>query len=76
MSESPPPPPSWNLGAICHGAVQFLRLPVLASSGLAVVASSLLYFKQKFVSSSSRPDKSQIIRDTPQVKAQFQRVKD
>lgn len=27
-------------------AIQFLRLPVLASSGLAVVASGLLYFKQ------------------------------
>jgi hypothetical protein len=30
-------------------AVQFLRLPMLASSGLAVIASSLLYFKQKYV---------------------------
>lgn len=29
--------------------VQFLRLPVLASSGLAVVASGMLYFKQKYV---------------------------
>lgn len=29
--------------------MQFLRLPVLASSGLAVIASSLLYFKQKWV---------------------------
>lgn len=29
-------------------AAQFLRLPVLASSGLAVVASGLLYFKQKY----------------------------
>jgi hypothetical protein len=27
--------------------VQFLRLPVLASSGLAVLASGMLYFKQK-----------------------------
>jgi uncharacterized membrane protein len=27
---------------------QFMRLPVLASSGLAVVASGLLYFKQKY----------------------------
>lgn len=33
-------------------AIQFLRLPVLASSGLAVIASSLLYFKQKYVSPS------------------------
>jgi hypothetical protein len=32
-----------------NSAVQFMRLPMLASSGLAVVASSLLYFKQKFV---------------------------
>lgn len=31
-----------------NSAVQFLRLPVLASSGLAVVASGLLYFKQKY----------------------------
>lgn len=29
--------------------MQFLRLPMLASSGLAVIASSLLYFKQKYV---------------------------
>lgn len=28
--------------------VQFLRLPVLASGGLAVVASGMLYFKQKY----------------------------
>lgn len=34
---------------MANSAVQFLRLPVLASSGLAVVASGLLYFKQKFV---------------------------
>ena len=32
--------------------VQFLRLPVLASSGLAVLASGMLYFKQKYVSFS------------------------
>lgn len=32
---------------MANNAVQFLRLPVLASSGLAVVASGLLYFKQK-----------------------------
>lgn len=31
---------------MANNAVQFLRLPVLASSGLAVVASGLLYFKQ------------------------------
>lgn len=30
--------------------VQFLKLPFLASSGLAVVASSMLYFKQKYSS--------------------------
>jgi hypothetical protein len=34
---------------MANGAMQFLRLPVLASSGLAVVASGLLYFKQKYV---------------------------
>lgn len=34
---------------MANSAVQFLRLPVLASSGLAVVASGLLYFKQKLV---------------------------
>lgn len=34
---------------MANSAVQFLRLPMLASSGLAVVASGLLYFKQKFV---------------------------
>lgn len=32
---------------MANSAVQFLRLPVLASSGVAVVASGLLYFKQK-----------------------------
>lgn len=47
MSESPPPPPSWSISNLTNSAVQFLRLPVLASSGLAVVASGLLYFKQK-----------------------------
>ncbi|KAL1871529.1 bem46 protein, variant [Paecilomyces lecythidis] len=31
---------------MASSAVQFLRLPVIASSGLAVVASGLLYFKQ------------------------------
>lgn len=34
---------------MANSAVQFLRLPMLASSGLAVVASGLLYFKQKSV---------------------------
>lgn len=34
---------------MANGVVQFLRLPVLASSGLAVVASSVLYFKQKYL---------------------------
>ncbi|KAI9374338.1 Alpha/Beta hydrolase protein [Aspergillus egyptiacus] len=46
MSESPPPPPSWSIASMANGAVQFLRLPMIASSGLAVVASGLLYFKQ------------------------------
>ncbi|KAJ5449954.1 Protein bem46 [Penicillium daleae] len=46
MSDSPPPPPSWSIGNMTNNAVQFLRLPVLASSGLAVIASGLLYFKQ------------------------------
>ncbi|KAJ5577962.1 uncharacterized protein N7459_006926 [Penicillium hispanicum] len=45
MSESPPPP-SWSISNMANSAVQFFRLPVLASSGLAVVASGLLYFKQ------------------------------
>lgn len=31
---------------MANNTMQFLRLPVLASSGLAVVASGLLYFKQ------------------------------
>lgn len=31
---------------MANSAAQYLRLPVLASSGLAVVASGLLYFKQ------------------------------
>ncbi|KAJ5247274.1 hypothetical protein N7468_002257, partial [Penicillium chermesinum] len=43
MSESPPPPsPTWSIASLANSAVQFLRLPVLASSGLAVVASGLL----------------------------------
>lgn len=33
---------------MANNAAQFLRLPVLASSGLAVVASGVLYFKQKY----------------------------
>ncbi|KAJ5121234.1 uncharacterized protein N7515_009195 [Penicillium bovifimosum] len=45
MSESPSPPP-WSIGNMANSAAQFMRLPVLASSGLAVVASGLLYFKQ------------------------------
>ncbi|RAH48141.1 alpha/beta hydrolase [Aspergillus brunneoviolaceus CBS 621.78] len=55
MSESPPPP-SWTIASMANSAVQFLRLPVLASSGLAVVASGLLYFKQK-----SNPVRSELI---------------
>ncbi|KAK2783588.1 hypothetical protein FQN53_009133 [Emmonsiellopsis sp. PD_33] len=46
MSESPPPPPSWNISSMAGNVVQFLRLPVLASSGLAILASGMLYFKQ------------------------------
>ncbi|CEO58747.1 Putative BEM46 family protein [Penicillium brasilianum] len=46
MSDSPSPPPSWSIGNMTNSAVQFLRLPFLASSGLAVIASGLLYFKQ------------------------------
>ncbi|OXV05623.1 hypothetical protein Egran_06608 [Elaphomyces granulatus] len=46
MSESPPPSQSWSIASMAGSAIQFLRLPVLASSGLAVVASGLLYFKQ------------------------------
>jgi hypothetical protein len=38
---------------MANSAVQFLRLPMIASSGLAVVASGLLYFKQKFVYDST-----------------------
>ncbi|RAH68931.1 alpha/beta hydrolase [Aspergillus aculeatinus CBS 121060] len=53
MSESPPPP-SWTIASMANSAVQFLRLPVLASSGLAVVASGLLYFKQKNVPVDAR----------------------
>lgn len=34
---------------MANSAAQFMRLPVLASSGLAVVASGVLYFKQKYV---------------------------
>jgi hypothetical protein len=47
MADSPPAP-SWSISTMANSAVQFLRLPVLASSGLAVVASGLLYFKQKY----------------------------
>lgn len=48
-----------------NSAVQFLRLPVLASSGLAVVASGLLYFKQKCAArnsphETSKTDKIQV----------------
>ncbi|EEP82851.1 conserved hypothetical protein [Uncinocarpus reesii 1704] len=48
MANTPPPQPpsSWNFSSMAGNVVQFLRLPVLASSGLAVVASGMLYFKQ------------------------------
>ncbi|KAF3481827.1 uncharacterized protein GIQ15_04586 [Arthroderma uncinatum] len=48
MADAPPPqPPSgWNFAAMAGNVVQFLRLPVLASGGLAVLASGMLYFKQ------------------------------
>jgi hypothetical protein len=42
---------------MANSAVTFLRLPVLASSGLAVVASGLLYFKQKCESPQNLPCK-------------------
>ena len=38
MSDPPPSPSSsWNFSGIAGNVVQFLRLPVLASSGLAVI---------------------------------------
>ncbi|KAJ5127290.1 hypothetical protein N7448_008069 [Penicillium atrosanguineum] len=46
MSDSPPSTPAWSISNMANSAMTFLRLPVLASSGLAVVASGLLYFKQ------------------------------
>ncbi|KAI1913172.1 bem46 protein, variant [Ophidiomyces ophidiicola] len=48
MSNTPPPPPPspWNFSAMAGNVVQFLRLPLLASSGIAAVASGMLYFKQ------------------------------
>ncbi|PGH27917.1 hypothetical protein AJ80_00467 [Polytolypa hystricis UAMH7299] len=46
MTDSPPPSSSWSVASMAGSVVQFLRLPVLASSGLAVVASGMLYFKQ------------------------------
>jgi hypothetical protein len=48
MAQSPPSSQSWNIASMASNTVQFLRLPVLASSGLAVIASGLLYFKQKY----------------------------
>jgi len=36
-----------NVNQYISNTVGWLRLPVLASSGLAIVLSSLLYFKQK-----------------------------
>lgn len=51
MSDQPSPS-QWSFGAMAGNVVQFLRLPVLASSGLAVLASGMLYFKQKYVSFS------------------------
>jgi hypothetical protein len=47
---------------MANSAVQFLRLPMLASSGLAVAASGLLYFKQKFVPQSSLADTASLAR--------------
>jgi fermentation-respiration switch protein FrsA (DUF1100 family) len=39
----------WNMATMVGNIVNYLRLPVIASSGLAVFASGILYFKQKYV---------------------------
>lgn len=38
------------MGTSLDTFVSYLRLPLLASSGIAALASGLLYFKQKYVS--------------------------
>jgi hypothetical protein len=44
-----------NVNQYISNTIGWLRLPVLASSGLAVVLSSLLYFKQKCAASVDIP---------------------
>ena len=39
----------WNMATMVGNIVNYLRLPVIASSGFAVFASGILYFKQKYV---------------------------
>jgi hypothetical protein len=39
-----------TMGAALDTFVSYLRIPLLASSGLAALCSGLLYFKQKYVS--------------------------
>lgn len=41
---------SSNISGYMSSMLSYLRIPVLASSGLAVLGSGLLYFKQKYVS--------------------------
>jgi hypothetical protein len=46
-AESPPARPSTTMASALDTFMSYLKLPVLASSGIAAVLSGLLYFKQK-----------------------------
>jgi hypothetical protein len=39
-----------NMGTALDTFMSYLRIPLLASSGIAALCSGLLYFKQKYVS--------------------------
>lgn len=41
---------SLNMGTALDTFMSYLRIPLLASSGIAALCSGLLYFKQKYVS--------------------------
>lgn len=49
MNDPPPPPSSSGVSTVLSSVAHFLKLPVLASSGLAVLGGGALYLKQKYV---------------------------
>ena len=44
-----PPPCQYTMGAALDSFLSYLRVPLIASSGIAALLSGVLYFKQKYV---------------------------